>query len=354
MRIALIPAYDPDNTLIKLTEELCALGIDKIIVINDGSKKESQVVFRQIAQYDIVLDHEKNMGKGEAIKTGLRYVKEYMPNVQSIVFLDADGQHKPLDAMRLLERQYQTNADLVLGVRTFEGKIPFRSLFGNTLTKYVFRLCSGVWVSDTQTGLRAISARMIPMLLDVKGERYEYEMNVLLQAAKQKIEMKEVPIATIYHDDNNSCSHFRVLQDSIRIYGNLIAFSGASFVSFLLDYLLFFAFVKLFGLGLVESSALIAANIAARMFSAGFNYYLNSTFVFKQKENRLHSILNYGALAVLILVLNTILLFVLNQFLGVPDKIAKLITELTLFCISFHVQKFIIFKKNAKREAIQI
>ena len=350
MNLAIIPAYNPDRKLIELVDELHKSIIEKIIVVNDGSEQQAHEIFDQLSDNIVVLTHDINLGKGAAIKTALSYLSNNQSELQGIVILDADGQHRLEDAVHLLEELQGNHAGLVLGVRNFEGKIPLRSLFGNTVTKYVFRFCSGKWVSDTQTGLRAFSIEMVPKLLEIKGERYEYEMNVLLACVKNGTRMIEVPIATIYHDDNNSCSHFRAIRDSVRIYGNLIAFSGASFLSFLLDYLIFFPFVWLFGYGFAVGTALIFGNIAARLFSAAFNYYLNSTFVFCCKESRKKSILGYAILACGILALNTVILYCLHDFLGVNKALAKLITEMLLFVISFNVQKLLIFKKEFKKK----
>lgn len=354
MNIAIIPAYNPDKKLIEVASELYERGIGDIIVVNDGSKEPYSQIFEQLSGVATVLTHVMNSGKGAAIKTALHYISQNLPDVQGIVILDADGQHRPEDAMRLLEETHNNYPSLVLGVRSFEGKIPLRSRFGNTMTKYIFRLFSGRWISDTQTGLRAFSADMIPMLLKVSGDRYEYEMNVLMTCAKNKVTITEIPIATIYHDEGNSCSHFRTIRDSIRIYGNILAFSGASFASFLLDYLLFSLFVWMFGFGLAEATVLIYANIGARIISAAFNYYLNSTFVFCSKESRLKSVISYAMLAGMILMLNTAILFVLHDYLGFHERAAKLITEMMLFIISFTVQRFLIFHKVRKEEAVTV
>lgn len=348
MDIAIIPAYNPDMKLVELVMQLHEKGIGNIIVVNDGSE-ETFEIFERLNNYATVLTHNVNKGKGAAIKTALKYILDNFSDIQGVVILDADGQHNTEDAMRLLTELHNNCSGLVLGIRSFKGKIPFRSLLGNTVTKYIFRLCSGKWVSDTQTGLRAFSADMIPLLLNVSGERYEYEMNVLLTCAKNKIVITEVPIATIYHDGSNSCSHFRAIRDSARIYGNLLAFSAASFLSFLLDYMMFFPLVWLFQFGFAEDAALICGNITARIISATFNYYLNSTFIFHCTENRLRSIIRYAMLACLILALNTSLLYSLHDFLDLNQALAKLITEMMLFIISFTVQKFLIFNKVNKR-----
>ena len=354
MNVVVIPAYNPDKQLLELVKELCERGIEEIIVVNDGSDSSSNAIFEETNCFAVVLEHTNNRGKGAAIKTALRYIAKNLEGVNGIVMLDADGQHRPEDAMRLLQNIQRHHNTLVLGVRSFKKNIPLRSLLGNTITKYVFRLCSGKWVSDTQTGLRAFSADLLPVLLQVQGERYEYEMNLLLAVAKGGITIKETPIKTIYHDQENTCSHFRTIRDSARIYGNLILFSGASFLSFLLDYVLFFPMVWIFEkVGIAAGTALIAGNIVTRLFSASFNYSLNSKFVFQSHSNRKKTVAGYAILAGSILTLNTLILFALHDIFGIQKAVAKLLTEVLLFMISFVVQRFVIFKKE-KSDGIQI
>ena len=93
-------------------------------------------------------------------------------------------------------------------------------------------------VHDTQTGLRAFRTELIPVLRDIPGERYEYEMNVLLRFARDKIRILEHEIETIYID-NNAQSHFDTVKDSVRIYKEIFKFSAFSFVGFLVDYSLY-------------------------------------------------------------------------------------------------------------------
>lgn len=354
MDIAIIPAYNPDEKLVELIKDMRERGLNDIIVVNDGSIEETNSIFQQIDEYATVITHSINRGKGAAIKTAFQFLLNKLADIQGIVILDADGQHRPEDAIRLLNEVHNKESGLVLGVRYFEGKIPFRSLFGNTVTKYVFRIFSGKWVSDTQTGLRAFTPDLVSKLLKVSGDRYEYEMNVLLACAKDGTFLTEVPIATIYHDESNSCSHFRTIRDSVRIYGNILAFSGASFLSFLLDYILFFLFFRIFDLSFAQETTLILANIGARFVSAAFNYYLNSTFIFGIKEKRLKSILGYIALACSILIMNTAILYFMHDYLGLNKALAKLLTEMILFIVSYTVQKFLIFNHIRKKEVVTL
>lgn len=347
MKIAIVPAYNPDDKLVKLVYELIEEGNLQVIVVDDGSDLKCQPIFGEIEDVTVLLKHDQNRGKGAAIKTALKYLYREDLLIQGIVILDADGQHLVTDALNLLAKLKNGEAKFVLGVRKFKGKVPWRSRLGNNITKYVFRLCSGTWISDTQTGLRAFSPELIPQLLLIEGERYEYETNVLLTLAKAKTAIAEVGISTIYHDMENSCSHFRVIKDSFLIYKNLVMFSGSSFVSFLVDYLIFFPLVYFYHLsGFSSAMAVVLGNITARVISAGFNYYLNCTYVFKYTQEHKKSFLQYSFLAISILILNTILLSALYDGLGLNQALAKLLTEMSLFVVSYTVQKMVIFKNQ--------
>ena len=143
MDIVIIPAYEPDESLIQVVNKVQALSIGRIIVVNDGSSAPFRPLFRKVCDQAVVLNHEENQGKGAGIKTALRYIAENVPEAESVVVIDAGGQHRPEDAMELLALSHQNKDALVLGARKFTGTVPLRSRFGNTITRYVFRLCSG-------------------------------------------------------------------------------------------------------------------------------------------------------------------------------------------------------------------
>ena len=93
-----------------------------------------------------------NQGKGQALKTAFTYIQEQ--NIYgTVVTADADGQHKVWDIFRTANKASENPNKLILGVRAFSGKVPLRSRFGNSLTKALFKLQTGVGVTDTQTGL---------------------------------------------------------------------------------------------------------------------------------------------------------------------------------------------------------
>ena len=371
--IALIPAYEPDRKMLGIIADLGKAGMD-VIVVDDGSRPEYSEIFEQACEKlpgqtgnrVRLLIHDTNMGKGAALKTGLEYISKNIvscgyesadgetPAAETVVVtLDADGQHLAKDAVKAAHAAAGSPGTLVLGSRSLDTGVPLRSRFGNTVTRGVFRLVSGVSVHDTQTGLRAFTADMIPMLLDIKGDRYEYEINMLLELAGNGTRIKEIPAETVYIDGNSS-SHFDTVKDSCRIYkaigrymlrhtpGQLLKFSASSFASFLIDY-------SMYALLVLTGAGLITANICARMISATANYAINRSLVFRSRNSITRSALQYFGLAAMILAGNTIVLSSLVGA-GFGKMAAKVITELLFFTISWIVQRYVIFYKEADTE----
>lgn len=335
--VVVIPAYEPENGLVELVQQLKQSGFS-VVVVNDGSTPEKNAIFQQLQEIAIVLHHSKNLGKGRALKTAFAYIQEQMPEEDGVLTVDADGQHTLADVCQMRE-QFQQHPDfLFLGVRKLIGKIPWKSKWGNRITKAVFALSSGKMLSDTQTGLRAFPTAWISFFLQVEGERYEYEMNVLLQSAETGIPWKEVPIETVYLDAKNSVSHFHPLRDSFRIYRSIFKFSGASLLSFFLDYVLFNLLTLILPIGI--------SNVSARMISCMVNYKLNQKFVFH--DTRHGTAWQYFLLAAGILIANTLLLQGFT-FIGMPAFIAKIFVEITLFFCSMLVQRFVIFPASRRQ-----
>jgi glycosyltransferase involved in cell wall biosynthesis len=225
--VILLPAYQAGPRLVSLvTELLTASPAALVVVVDDGSGPDSAPILETVAGLGCtVLRHGTNRGKGAALKTGFRHVAAVHPG-RDVVAADADGQHGVTDILRVAERVAATGR-LVLGVRRFSGDVPLASRFGNILTRLLFQAATGQPVQDTQTGLRAYPAALLDWLQSVPGEQFEYEMNVLLRAAREGHPIEQVDIATTYLDDNAS-SHFGALSDSVRIYAPLLRFMASS------------------------------------------------------------------------------------------------------------------------------
>ena len=339
--VIVIPAYNPDRALPDLVRRLLETG-NRVVVVDDGSMESCQPVFERLRNTAVVLHHPFNRGKGAAIKTALAFIREEMWEEQVIGIMDCDGQHLPDDMRKVTDCAMQYPDTLVLGVRDVK-QMPAKSKLGNTVTRVVFKGVSGLWITDTQTGMRAFSAYLAEKMLEVPGDRYEYETNVLLALARNGTKIREVGISTVYHDSKNSCSHFHVIKDSVMIYKDLLKFSMTSLSGFVLDYVLFVLFHRLLG---GTESGTVTANVLARLISAGYNYEMNTKHVFRQKRC-VRTAAQYALLAMGILAGNCLLLAGF-EYIGTPVYVAKLLTELILFVLSFTVQKQVIYRKERK------
>ncbi len=361
--IALIPAYEPDEKMLGIIDGLGERGFD-IVVVDDGSGSEYGSIFEKAEEKAIVLTHAENRGKGAALKTGLKYIDRYMSYSETVltsagsriipgenavvVTVDADGQHLPDDVLRVAGIAAARRDALVLGSRGLDKDVPARSRAGNTITRHVYSAATGVHVHDTQTGLRAFHRSLIPRLLEIDGERYEYEINMLLTLAAEGVPIIEERIETVY-ENNNSGSHFRTVRDAARVYKEILKFSASSLASFAIDYCMFALLLAASGAAGVGNS-LIFANVGARLVSGTANYTMNKKLVFRSRAGVAKSAAQYIMLAAFILAGNTTVLSILAGTLGLNSMIAKLITEAIFFVISWTVQKYVIFYREDSEE----
>lgn len=327
--IVLIPAYEPGPTLVDLVR---ALAPRTVVVVDDGSGPAYAPVFAAVRRLGAeVLTLDRNRGKGVALKTGFAHIRRHHPG-RDVVCADSDGQHRAVDIEAVAARVAASGAAMVLGSRRFTGPVPARSRLGNAVTRVAFRLVTGVALGDTQTGLRAYPARMLPWLAGVGGDRFEYEQRLLLRACRDGLPIDEVPIATVYLAGNAS-SHFRPVRDSLRVYRPLLAFAASSLLAFAVDTVTVLVLAALTG-------GLVLPAIAARVLSATVNYTVNRSYVFGPGRPR--SAWRYAALAASLLAVNIVLLEGLTMLTGsVP--VAKLATEALLFAASFVAQRFLVF-----------
>ena len=287
--IIVIPAYEPDMELVKLIDKLEEYFVSsKIVLVNDGSIGFDDV-FNQVKNRAnvIYLNHEKNMGKGKALKTAFQFIKE-LGIEGTIVTADSDGQHKVSDAIKLCDYTKKHPKELVLGSRKRDENVPLRSFLGNTITRSVYRMVTKTDIYDTQTGLRCFTDLLIDYMLEIPGDRYEYEMNVLLESSGYNIKIKEITIETIYIE-NNAKSHFNTVKDSWKIYKEILKFSLSSIISFIIDYFLCLLLV-------FTTRSVALSNIVARIVSSLVNYNINKKVVFKGKSN--NSFIKYYLLVI--------------------------------------------------------
>ncbi|HWT77147.1 MAG TPA: bifunctional glycosyltransferase family 2/GtrA family protein [Mobilitalea sp.] len=336
----IIPAYEPDARMLKLIEDIKSNSNYEIVIVNDGSAAKCRPIFEKTIEAGCtVLNHEVNQGKGAALKTAFTYMLNNK-STEGFICADCDGQHTWSDIRKLVDAIPGNPNSIVLGCRKFVGKVPLKSMLGNKITRAIFSVITGNKISDTQTGLRGFSASMLPWLVQLNGNRYEYEMNQLLEAKKAGYNFYCIPIETIY-ENNNEGSHFHPIRDSIRVYLPILKFSMSSIICAIIDIALLF-FLK----GITDN--LFYAVVGARIVSSLCNYLLNRHLVFETKsEHKLSTTLaQYYLLVVVILTLNYFLMSLFNETLMIPLLLSKIMTECVLFGISYTIQHRFIFKKN--------
>ncbi|HET9099889.1 MAG TPA: bifunctional glycosyltransferase family 2/GtrA family protein [Acidobacteriaceae bacterium] len=337
----LIPARRMETGLEPMVRALSDTGFEAIVIVNDGMTATDDLAFANLIAIPRVhlLRHAVNLGKGRALKTGLNYLLNEFPDVTAVVTADADGQHSVTDIVRIARELLAKPRSVVLGCRAFSGEVPFRSRFGNSLTRLVFHYFSGRKVSDTQTGLRAFPASLFSQLLALPGERYEYEMTVLAYINSTGIPIVEVPIETIYIDGNGSSS-FNPLCDSMRIYFILIRFYASSLVSAGLD-LLFFSIVWW------ATHQLLAAVMIGRLSSI-VNFLLNRTLVFRSQASVPVALSRYYVLAILLAAISYGSIKALSFYLGWNVVVIKVLVETLLSLLSFSAQRTFVFLDESR------
>lgn len=347
----IIPAYEPDSNLPVLLGTLAENNVGPVIVVDDGSGEQYAAIFEKARSLvegngGTVLVHEVNRGKGRALKTAFQYILENYQGVIGAVTADSDGQHTVDCIRKVMAALEEKPQELILGVRDFSGDdIPWKSRFGNNLTEKVFAYVAGVHVSDTQTGLRGIPREFMRDLLEVAGERFEFETQMLLESVN-RYPISEVEIETIYDSVDDHQTHFDPVADSIKIYRILgkkfFKYIFASFSSCILDLALFSVFC--FFLEGQYVSYVAVATVLARVISAVYNYTINYKVVFKSKENVGKASAKYFLLAVIQMGLSAALVsggVMLLPFM--PKVVVKAVVDTFLFFVSYHIQQRFVF-----------
>ena len=344
--IVVIPALEPDRRLPDLVCDIRReLPDAQVLVVDDGSGPAYSPIFQEARDNGArVIGYSRNRGKGYALRTAFRWCLENAPG-QEVVCADSDGQHRPTDIAAVAREARSDPQALVLGVRAFAGDVPARSRFGNAMSAQFFRLASGVKVSDTQTGLRGYGPGQLKGLLDVPGDRFEWELNALLAAADAKRRIVQTPIETVYIDANSG-SHFRPLRDSWHVFRPLLAFAGAGVFCWALELALFLALAGHFNL--------LAAVVGSRLTSGVVNFALNKLGVFRDHStDRTWSQIRQYTLLALALMAVTYAGVEALGLLHVPLWLAKIATDVLGFAVSFAVQRRFIFRTRPHGRALK-
>ncbi len=348
----IIPAYNPNQILLKLIDDIKKEGFSHIVVINDGSIEKSKEIFTQAEQKNcIVLNHEKNLGKGFAIKSGIKEaVSDKYKDIMGFITIDSDAQYLPSDVKKIAEEMIKNPESLILGVRDFsDKKIPFKNTFRNKISSAFFKLSTGKKCSDTQSGLRGIPLNLTKMALEEEGRRYEYEMNFLMDAVLA-VDTKYVPVETVEYTEDK-VSHYHPLFDTLRVFGRFITFIASSLLAYVLDIALFSILCScvLTKTSFDDRAKIWIATTIGKLAAAVINYTINKKYSFKTKETSAAEFFKY-IVVFLIKLIGSAELVTLLKFLPIPLTLLKCIIDTSIFFISYRLQKVWVFKKKIENK----
>lgn len=336
-----IPALNPPLSIIELVKNL-KQQFTAIIVVNDGSETSYNKIFSKVQSLGdniFLVTNEHNKGKGYALKKAFSFILKNIKDIKGVVTADCDGQHSSEDIINVgLSFSMNSELTLVLGVREFNNETPFRSKFGNLIIRALFRLQTGKYIMDTQTGLRAIPRTFLNTYIKIPTNNYEFEMDMLITSIKQKIPITSIGIKTIYLD-NNKDSHFNPLMDSLKIVFVLLRYSMSSLISSILDSALFMLFF-------LVNTNIWYCSFYARIISGWFNFVLVRNYVFKTHDKVLFRFCFFWGYVLTVTSISAMLISNMTLRFDFNPLIAKILVETLLFFLNFLIQKFIIFGRS--------
>ena len=336
--VFLFPSYRPTPLFCGLLEELRKVAASPIVVVDDGSGSTYSELFARASGISgtTVLTNAVNLGKGAALKHGMNHILVRHPDCIGVVTADADGQHAVTDILKIASELQARSAELIFGCRDFKQEIPFRSKIGNVVSRYVYRFLIGLNLSDTQTGLRGIPRRLMELSLGIRSNRYEFETEQIIAAKSAGFQFREVPIQTVYIDDNRG-SHFNPVLDSFRIYFVLLRYALSSIMTALADLIVFYILTA-------NGMGLLSANMSARAVALWLQFMLLKKYVFKSKAG----VSIFAAYVAYVFFSGYLSAAMQAQFAGhfvdLP-LLAKVVVELVIWIFNFMFLRDIIFRR---------
>ena len=351
--VVVIPALDPDGALPGYAAALLERGAEGVVAVDDGSRPSCRAVFEELEKLEgcTVLRHEKNQGKGRAMKDAFTYILDQPQWAGcAVVTADADGQHSVEDVCAVGRTALEHPEELTLGVRDLTlPEVPPKSRVGNRLSSWAFRTLYGPRLEDTQTGLRGIPWDLLDWCRSIRGERYEYEMNVLIRAARDRIPLRQTPIRVIYIN-NNEGTHLHPIRDSWRVFVILVSglgwYAASSTLSAVTDVAAFWLCSEVVFRPLSALYCYWWSTLAARALSSSLNYTLNRRYVFGGRPSG-RTLLRYSCLWGSQLLCSYLLLLFLEWLLpGIWPTVNKAAGDIILAICSYQIQMHWVFREE--------
>ena len=328
-----IPSLEPDSKFIDYLKDIKEAGADYVVVVDDGNKPIYKDLFKEVKSLGcVVLKHGVNCGKGRSFKTAFNYILCEMENVSVVVTADGDGTYLPEDIINVANNTKENT--ITIGCRDFnDEKIGRNTRNSNAVTSFLIKTLSDISMSDTQSSLRAFNRELLPYMITVNGERYDYDFNMIFE--KKNIDLLEIPVTTTRRISDRK-SHFRPLKDTLSVTLTFLAFIVVSLSSTILDLILYSFFINMF----IDAFPILYISIStflARVVSDFYNYYFDKTLVFKSKESS--SLGRYAILCVCKTAASALGVTLLVMLLKDGEIWIKLFVDTVIFFVAYKIEK---------------
>jgi glycosyltransferase involved in cell wall biosynthesis len=221
--LILIPAYNASKTISAVIDKTDSIirslsQTYQILIVNDGSSDETIKTIEN--KNAIVITHDRNTGKGSALKTGFAFAAEN--NYTAVITLDADNQHDPTEITKFIREFFENDFDIIIGSRkrSVKSMSPAR-IFSNWCTSWLLSLRTGCRIPDSQSGYRLIKTDLLRKV-NLITNRYETESELIIEAGRHTARFGFIPIQTIYAGETSHIRHLRDTWLFIKMYFNTI------------------------------------------------------------------------------------------------------------------------------------
>ena len=353
-----IPSYNPDVKLSMLVDELIMSGFSDIIIVDDGSDfgiRNVETTFEYVKEKAecTILHHPSNLGKGMALKTGFKFCMHNRNKDTIVVTMDDDGEYSIPDVnacLEIYEENHMEDKPVLIASRDFKaGTYSTKRYIINKVAGIAMTYLCGVDIKDVQTGLRIIPVKYMKNLLKIEGERFEYEINML-------VELKYNNISTVEHiiskekETTIRYADYNPIWDICRLIAVMLKYAVSSMAATALDVALFYLIILSMDdtlLNVDKSAGMLLATVVARVISSTFNCVVNKRTVFKSDEPMKRVIIKFYIFSLLRALVSYVMIlgasYVLGSYADTATVIVKLIVDLILFFAGYGIQKKFIF-----------
>ena len=345
----IIPAYQPDEEMIGVIRELRQNGVSNIIVVDDGSGAAYTEFFQRAREeYGCsLIHHAENLGKGRALKSAFNMILGSEDEILGCVTMDCRGSFFCSDILKVMDELAVHPTDLIMGKRVLDvSRMTKKSRVGNKVLQLSFHYLVGILVTDVQSGLRGIPLSYMRKLMNVKGERYEFDTNMLINCKKCSVIVREVPLETVYSARRNQ-EQYRAIRDNLSIYLTFATYIFTSMFASIVDLILFMIFCDMLGRFHVLSGTqmyVVIATAMARCVSATVNYRLNYRIVFRTKSAQTSTFAKWVILCIVQMAMSATAVSVLHGLIGGPEILFKIPVDFCLFFFSYYFSREFVYQ----------